>query len=84
MRRKPGNIIGGVQFNVAAMDTGSPSILYDWSASDGNPVCFCFVVVGFFPPTSSDNAVGRSSWGQKTAVSGLFLFALFLRSEKLV
>lgn len=40
MRQKPGNIISGVQFNVAAMDTGNPSILYDWSASDGNPFCF--------------------------------------------
>lgn len=40
MRQKPGNIISGVQFNVAAMDTGNPSILYDWSARDGNPFCF--------------------------------------------
>ena len=76
MRQKPGNIISGVQFNVAAMDTGNPSILYDWSASDGNPFCF-------FPP-SPNNTVGRSGWGQKTAVWGLFLFALFLPYEKLV
>lgn len=75
MRQKPGNIISGVQFNVAAMDTGNPSILYDWSVSHGNPFCF---------PPSPNNTVGRSDWGQKTAVWGLFLFALFLRSEKLV
>lgn len=39
MRQKPGNIISGVQFNVAAMDTGNPSILYDSRATDGNPFC---------------------------------------------
>lgn len=59
MRQKPGNIISGVQFNVAAMDTGNPSILYDWSAGDGNPFCFS---------SSPNNTVGRSGWGQKTAV----------------
>lgn len=39
MRQKPGNFISGVQFNVAATDTGKRSILYDRTASDGNPFC---------------------------------------------
>lgn len=40
MRQEPGNIISSVHLNVAAMDTGNPSILYDWSVTDGNPLCF--------------------------------------------
>lgn len=63
MRQKPGNIISGVQFNVAAMDTGNPSILYDSRATDGNPFCDPPPL-----PSSLNNTVGRSGWGQKTAV----------------
>lgn len=47
MRQKPGNISSGAQFNVAAMDTGNPSILYNWRASSGNPFCF------FSPPAQT-------------------------------
>lgn len=68
MRQKPGNIISAVQFNVAAMDTGKPSILYDGNASDGNPFCFF--------SSSPNNAVGRSGLGTKNSCLGPAFFCL--------
>lgn len=76
MRQKPGNIISGVQFNVAAMDTGNPSILYDGNVSDGNPFCF------FLPAQTMQLA--DQAGDKKQLFRAWFLFALFLCSEKLV
>lgn len=78
MSHKPGNIIGCVQFNVAAMDTGDPSILYEWSASDGNPFSF------YFPATAQTMQLADQAGDQKQLFRALFLFALCVRSEKLV
>lgn len=76
MRQKPGNIISGVQFNVAAMDTGNPSILYDWSATDGNPFCF-------FPPAQTIQLADQAG-DKKQLFRACFCLLLSLRSEKLV
>lgn len=87
MRQKPGNIISVAQFNVAAMDTGKPSILYDGNASDGNP----FSV--FSPPAQTMRLAG-AGLRTKNSCLGPVLFSFFLvrllcssppqRSEKLV
>lgn len=77
VRQEPGNIISAAQFNVAAMDTGKPSILYDGNASDGNP----FSV--FSPPAQTMRLAGAGLRTKNSCLGPAFffffgLFALFL------
>lgn len=64
------------------MDTGKPSILYDGNVNDANPFCH-----PPHPPTHTHAAQTiqlADQTREKKQLFRAFLFALFVRSEKLM